>query len=99
MVQQRIRLFLLILQPYSRTWQRGNTYVQNLNAVGGPGVTLTYDNTLNVNGGGSFTQTPGFTINTSTGVMTIPAASTAGLQDNTQNPGGDYFFSGNIKAE
>ena len=78
--------------------QRGNTYVQNLNAVGGPGITLTYDNALNTNGGGNFTQTPGFTINTSTGVMTIPAADTAGLSDNTQNDGADYMFSGNIKA-
>ncbi len=78
--------------------QRGNTYVQNLNAVGGPGITLTYDNDLNLNGGGNFTQTPGFTINSSTGVMTIPAADTAGLTDNTSNDGADYFFSGNIKA-
>ena len=78
--------------------QRGNTYTQNLNAIGGPGITLAYDNALNTNGGGSFTQAPGFTINTNTGLMTIPAASTAGLTDNTQNDGADYFFSGNIKA-
>ncbi len=78
--------------------QRGNTYTQNLNAIGGSGITLAYDNALNTNGGGSFTQAPGFTINTNTGLMTIPAASTAGLTDNTQNDGADYFFSGNIKA-
>ena len=78
--------------------QRGNTYVQSLNAVGGPGITLTYDNVLNDNADGTYTQTPGFTINTSTGVMTIPAADTAGLTDNPSNPGADYIFSGNIKA-
>jgi len=78
--------------------QRGNTYMQNLNAVGGPGITLTYDNNLNTNGGGNFTQTPGFTIDTNTGLMTIPAADTAGLTDNTSNDGADYLFSGNIKA-
>lgn len=78
--------------------QRGNTYTQNLNAVGGPGNTLTYDNTLNVNGGGTFTQTPGFTIDPTTGQMVIDAASTAILQDNTTNPGADYMFSGNITA-
>ncbi len=78
--------------------QRGNTYTQSLNAIGGPGITLTYDNALNLNGGGSFTQTPGFTIDPATGVMTIPAVDTTTMTDNPSNPGADYMFSGNITA-
>lgn len=74
---------------------RGSNYSGNLGAVSGNGSTLTYDQTLN----GIPAQPPGFTINTTTGALFIPAANTAGYADNASgNPGADYAFSGNIKA-
>ncbi len=72
---------------------RGVDYNDNLGAVGGAGITLSYDQTLN----GIPTQPPGFTINPSTGVMHIPAANTALYLDNGTT-GADYAFSGHINA-
>lgn len=74
---------------------RGVAYNGNLGAVGGAGITLSYDQTLN----GIPNQPPGFTVNTSTGALNIPAVNTAAYTDNTAgNPGADYAFSGNINA-
>lgn len=70
----------------------GSDYDQNLNAVG---VGLTYDQLLNVD---INSQPPGFTVDTATGQMHIPAASTATYGQNASNDGADYAFSGNIKA-
>ncbi len=73
---------------------RGANYVGNLGALGGAGLTLSYDQVLNavIN-----SQPPGFTINAATGALFIPAASTATYLDNpTSNIGADYSFSGNI---
>lgn len=76
---------------------RGVAYNDNLDALAGAGLTLTYDQVLNP---GISSQPPGFTINTATGAMNIPAASTtlANYPDNPSNPGADAAFSGNIKA-
>ncbi|HVF63595.1 MAG TPA: PEP-CTERM sorting domain-containing protein [Casimicrobiaceae bacterium] len=77
---------------------RGGTYTGNLGAVGGPGLTLSYDQALNPV---IASQPPGFTINTSTGALNIPAASTtvANYPDNPSgNIGADVSFSGNIFA-
>ena len=74
---------------------RGVAYNGNLGAVGGAGITLSYDQTLN----GIPAQPPGFTVNTSTGALHIPAANTALYLDNSGgNAGADYAFSGNINA-
>lgn len=75
---------------------RGANYVGNLGALGGAGLTLSYDQALNPV---IASQPPGFTINAATGALAIPAASTATYLDNsTGNPGADYSFSGNIFA-
>lgn len=77
---------------------RGTAYNDNLDALAGAGLTLSYDQVLNA---GISSQPPGFTINTTTGAMHIPAASTtlANYPDNTSgNTGADAAFSGNIKA-
>ncbi len=76
---------------------RGTAYNDNLDALAGAGLTLTYDQVLNA---GISSQPPGFTINTATGAMNIPAASAtlANYPDNPSNPGADAAFSGNIKA-
>ena len=74
---------------------RGAAYNGNLSAVAGSGLTLSYDQVLN----GIPSQPPGFTINPSTGALSIPAANTASYLDNSAgNPGADYAFSGNIIA-
>jgi hypothetical protein len=75
---------------------RNANYVGNLGALGGAGLTLSYDQALNAP---IASQPPGFTINTATGALFIPAASTATYLDNTSsNIGADYSFSGNIFA-
>lgn len=75
---------------------RGANYVGNLGALGGAGLTLSYDQALNTP---IASQPPGFTINPATGALFIPAASTATYVDNpTSNIGADYSFSGNIFA-
>jgi len=75
---------------------RGANYSDNLGATSGSGQTLTYNQNLNQN---INSQPPGFTINPTTGQLTIPAASTATYLDNpTGNVGADYAFSGNIIA-
>lgn len=74
---------------------RGVAYSGNLSAVAGTGLTLSYDQILN----GIPTQPPGFTVNPTTGALSIPAANTASYLDNSSgNPGADYAFSGNIRA-
>ncbi len=78
--------------------QRGVVYNGNLGALGGAGLTLSYDQALNA---GIFSQPPGFTINTATGALNIPAASSLlpNYPDNTGgNVGADAAFSGNIFA-
>lgn len=75
---------------------RGANYNGNLGALGGAGLTLSYDQALNapIN-----SQPPGFTINAATGALFISAANTATYLDNpTSNIGADYSFSGNIFA-
>jgi hypothetical protein len=75
---------------------RGAAYNDNLDALAGPGLTLSYDQVLNtpIN-----SQPPGFTLNAATGAMAISAVDTATYLDNpTSNIGADYSFSGNIIA-
>jgi hypothetical protein len=74
---------------------RGANYNGNLGATSLSGFTLSYDQALNLN---INSQPPGFTINTSTGQLFIPAASTATYSDNPSNVGADYAFSGHIFA-
>ena len=76
---------------------RGVAYSGNLGAVSGSGLTLTYDQVLNQN---INSQPLGFSVNSTTGALTIDAASTlAGYSDNPSgNIGADRAFSGNIKA-
>ena len=74
---------------------RGTNYAGNLGAVGGSGITLSYNQALN----GIPSQPPGFTVDPVTGALSIPAASTATYLDNSGgNAGADYAFSGNILA-
>lgn len=75
--------------------QRGSDYNESLGVIPSPGLTLSYDQALN---NGISSQPPGFTVNTTTGALHIPAANTATYQDNTSNDGADYAFSGNIFA-
>jgi hypothetical protein len=73
---------------------RGDDYTGNLGAAAGPGITLSYNQNLNQN---INSQPPGFTIDTGTGALFIPASSTATYGDNPSgNIGADYAFSGNI---
>jgi hypothetical protein len=78
---------------------RLGAYSDNLDATSPDGLTLSYNQNLNLN---INSQIPGFTVNTSTGLMTIPAANTPSITDNTsnggQNVGADAAFSGNIIA-
>ncbi|CAN5300671.1 hypothetical protein BH23VER1_BH23VER1_31060 [soil metagenome] len=75
---------------------RGVDYGGNLSAVSPVGHTLSYDQALALS---ITSQPPGFAVDPSTGDMHIPAASTAGYQENFfGEPGGDYAFSGNIFA-
>ena len=89
---------------------RNAAYSDNLSAVAGPGLTLSYDQALNDTPRGLFnpnplgfpTSPPGFTIDPTTGAMNIPAAFTtaANYPDNPDpaNIGADVAFSGNIYA-
>lgn len=76
---------------------RGTAYNDNLDAMAGSGLTLSYDQALNA---GISSQPPGFTIDPATGAMHIPASATtlANYPDNPVNTGADAAFSGNIKA-
>ena len=75
---------------------RGANYNGNLGATSLDGFTLTYNQALNPV---IASQPPGFTINSSTGQLFIPAANTTTYADNTGgNVGADYSFSGNIFA-
>lgn len=71
---------------------RPTGYADNLGATSGNSGTLSYNQVLN----GIPVQPPGFTVNTATGALTIPASSTNGYLDNNSNLGADYAFSGNI---
>lgn len=72
---------------------RGAAYSDNLGATAGNGGTLSYDQTLNTS---IISQPPGFSVNTTTGELSILAASTASYTDNPSNAGADYAFSGHI---
>ena len=76
---------------------RGTAYSGNLGAISGSGLTLTYDQVLNP---GINSQPAGFSVNATTGALSIGAADTNGPSyvDNGSNIGADAFFSGNIKA-
>ncbi len=78
---------------------RNGSYSDNLGAVSPDGLTLTYNQNLNDN---INSQAPGFSINTTTGELTI-AAGSPGAADyadhhQSQNAGADAAFSGNIIA-
>lgn len=73
---------------------RGANYSDSLGATSGSGLTLSYNQVIN----GHDTQPPGYTVNSSTGQITIPAANTAAYTDNPVENGADYAFSGNILA-
>jgi hypothetical protein len=78
----------------------GNDYSQGLNATSPDALALSYNQNLNLN---ITSQVPGFTVNTTTGQMTIIGdANRAQITDNTsfsgQNVGADAAFSGNIIA-
>jgi Ca2+-binding RTX toxin-like protein len=77
---------------------RNRAYVGNLSAVAGANLTLTYDQLLN---DGITSQPPGFTVDPTSGGLSIPAANTTTYLDNTNtlSTGGDYAFSGNIYAK
>jgi hypothetical protein len=76
---------------------RGLNYSRTLSAVPESGLNLSYDQALN----SSITsQPPGFAVNSSTGLLSIPAANTLNYLDNSAgNVGADYAFSGNIYAK
>ncbi len=73
---------------------RGTAYHDNLGAVSGSGLTLSYDQALN----GIPAQPPGFTVDPANGDLDIDAASTNAYTDNPSNAGADYAFSGHINA-
>ncbi len=73
---------------------RGTAYHDNLGAVSGSALTLSYDQALN----GIPSQPPGFTVDPVTGDLDIDAVSTNSYTDNLNNPGADYAFSGHINA-
>lgn len=74
---------------------RGSNYSDNLDVVSPNGNTLSYDDTVLTVGISS--QAPGFDIS-STGQITIPAASTQTYPDNAFNIGADVAFAGQINA-
>ena len=77
---------------------RGADYSDNLDAIGGAGVTLTYgDSPANPTQGVNGITPPGYAVD-GTGQITIDAASTAAYGDNASNPSGgaDYLFTGLI---
>ena len=76
---------------------RGYDYAQNINAASPQGLPLAYKlAALNpfIPDFGPVSQIPGLTLDTSTGLVSIPAASTATLGDNTlsTSPGADYLL-------
>ena len=74
---------------------RGQAYNDNLNALSGNGGALSYDQALNTYINSQ--PAPSFTVDTSTGQLSISATDTAAMTyDNTGNVGADYGFSGNI---
>jgi hypothetical protein len=75
---------------------RLGAYSDNLDATSPTGLTLSYNQNLNQNI--TFQPTPSFLVNTSTGLMTIPAGETPLIVDHAQaqNTGADAAFSGNI---
>ena len=77
---------------------RGVAYSGNLGAISGNGLTLSYNQVLNP---GINSQPAGFTVNATTGALSITAAATSGasyVDNNGGNVGADAFFSGNIKS-
>jgi len=76
---------------------RMGSYSQSLNAVSPDGLSLSYNQDLNTN---ITSQPEGFSINTTTGLMTITGGSpgTADYNDNPTESGADRAFSGNIIA-
>lgn len=79
---------------------RGQAYSDNLGAVSGSGLTLTYDQLLSQGVSSAIT---GFSIDPNTGAMSISAADTTNMtHENPLGPpyydGADYAFSGNINA-
>lgn len=74
---------------------RGAAYNDSLGATSGSGLTLSYNQALN----GINSQPVGFVVNTTTGALSIDAASTASsYSDNLSNVGADVAFSGQILA-
>ncbi|MEO1557882.1 MAG: hypothetical protein AAFS01_15730 [Pseudomonadota bacterium] len=94
-----IKPILFDLTSIQQEVERGATYSDNLDALAGPGLTLSYTDPapaspLN-------TTTPfGYSID-STGTINISAADTAAMGDNTGRPtgGADYVFDGEISAQ
>lgn len=92
---------------------RGVDYIDNLDAVAGPGVTLTYGDSQPFSGSDVAGITPpGYSVDSS-GTINIAAADTAGYLNNSSRPGNsgapgdpgvqagggaDYVFSGKITA-
>lgn len=88
---------LFDLEAVQQEVLRNSPYTGSLGAAaGGSGITLSYDQALN--GGITSQPTPTFTINTSTGAMSMTAAETAVIADNSRSPGADVSYSGNIFA-
>lgn len=76
---------------------RGQAYSDQLGAISGSGLSLSYDQALNV-----FIDSqpaPSFSVDPATGELSISATDTAAMTyDNVANEGADYAFSGNIYA-
>lgn len=77
---------------------RGQAYSDNLDAVAGGPLTLSYVNSTSSYNTSGITP-PGYSVD-ATGQINISAADTAGYNDNTSNPpgGADWLFSGKIVA-
>jgi hypothetical protein len=77
---------------------RGQAYSDDLGAVSGSSLTLSYNQ--NLNRGISAQPVGSFSVNPSTGELTISASDTGTnmTNDNARNIGADYAFSGNISA-
>jgi len=84
---------LLSIQPEVL---RGGAYSDNLGAVSGDGLSLSYNGVLPIGISG---QAPGLVIDPTTGQLTISAANTPAYVDNTGgNDGADAAFGGQIIA-
>ncbi|MCC6493263.1 MAG: hypothetical protein IT424_09600 [Pirellulales bacterium] len=79
---------------------RLGAYSDSLHATSPAGLTLTYNQALNLSINSQ--PTPSFSVNTTSGALSIPAGETPLITDNTtlsgQNVGADAAFSGNILA-